>query len=127
MRDLTSLSRGERFAWARDRNGKNLTQIAAAIGCSQPALSQWISGSTQTYDAELLHRFAQERGVRPDWLLWGEGEPLPDTVNDIERRVLAAIRVMESMAPYRVEAAITMLEAASGKSAAPPVPAPPGA
>lgn len=127
MRDLSSLSRGDRFSWAHQRSGKTLTQIGAAIGCSQSALSQWIRGTTQTYDAELLHRFAQECGVRAEWLLWGEGEPLADSLTDIERRILAAVRVMETMAPYQVQAAMVMLEAASGHASAPPPPAAPQA
>lgn len=116
MRPMDSLTRAERFEWALEHSGKTASEIAAAIGCSQPALSQWKSGSTKAYDAELLLRFARECNVRVDWLLWGEEPARPPALfeTELERRALSALRAMEERAPYRAEAAVVMLEAAAG-------------
>ncbi len=130
MRDLSSLTRAERIEWAYRNSGKTLVAIAAHVQCSQPALSLWMAGKTKKYDAELLSRFAEVCGVRLEWLRWGAGQPhpAPQPVNDLEARALNALRVMEETAPYRANAAVVMLEAASESAAEPvdsPLPRPP--
>lgn len=116
MRDLSSLSRPERIAWAVTHSKKRLVDIAQAIGCTQAALSLWQRGRTKKFDAELLCKFADVCGVRVMWLLYGVGEPedrgKPST--ELEQRAVAALHSMEQIAPYAAEAAVVMLEAAAG-------------
>ena len=118
MRNLDTLTRPERFRWAHQHSGKRLTDLAEVVGCTQPALSQWMSGDTKSYDAERVVRYAEATGVRVEWLLFGDGDPLAVNYrasNPLEHRALNALRAMEEQAPYRAEAAVVMLEAASGQ------------
>ena len=43
---LNFSSPAERIAWAIERSGKTLHQLADEIGCSHAALSQWQNGET---------------------------------------------------------------------------------
>lgn len=69
------LTPAERIAWAIDRSGKTLVQIADEIGCSHAALSQWASAKTaaENIKAGLLQRFADAVAVEIRWLLTGDG------------------------------------------------------
>ena len=56
--------------------------VAAAGGMSPSAYTQWINGTTKSYDAEKMIRVAEHLRVRVPWLLFGES-PMED--GEIER------------------------------------------
>lgn len=119
MRDLTSLSRPERIAWAVNTSRRTLKSIAQEIGCTQAALSLWQRGKTRSFDAELMSRFADACGVQVMWLLYGVGEPIGRSaaLSDLEIRALSAVQHLVQETPRLAEAAVAMLEAAaSGKA-----------
>lgn len=115
MSDPSLQTRADRIKWAADHSNKTQGELAVATGCSQAAISQWMTGTTKRYDAERLTRFADACGVRMMWLLYGLGDPLErtDVPNDLEHRALLALRVMEERAPYAATAAVALLEAAA--------------
>lgn len=112
---LTPITRAERIRWAIAHSGKTQEQLAAAAGCSQSAIAQWVNGDTKRYDAERFTRFADACGVRTMWLLYGVGPQLEsqEAPNDLEQRAIVALKVMEERAPVAAEAAVVMLEAAA--------------
>lgn len=69
------LTASQRIAWAISESGKTLVAIAAEIGCSHAALSQWSTGKTEAENikAGLLNRFADATHVEMRWLLTGQG------------------------------------------------------
>lgn len=74
MRD-EPLTPAQRVAWAIDRSGETLEQLAEHVGCTHATLSQWRSGSTtlENAKASLLMAFAERTGVGMRWLLTGQG------------------------------------------------------
>ncbi|HGW4115646.1 TPA: LexA family protein [Serratia marcescens] len=54
----------------------NMTQLqlAKAVGVSRVSVTKWETGTTQP-DGENLHVLAQVLSVKPEWLLYAQGEP----------------------------------------------------
>jgi transcriptional regulator with XRE-family HTH domain len=50
-------------------------QLAAAIGATTGTITQWKTGETKKYDAELVVKAAQFLDVDVEWLVLGEGSP----------------------------------------------------
>ncbi|MBF7978614.1 MULTISPECIES: LexA family transcriptional regulator [Rahnella] len=57
----------------------DITQLALAkrLGVSRVSVTKWESGATKP-DGENLHRLAQVLSTTPEWLLYGQGDSLPD-------------------------------------------------
>lgn len=107
-----------RIRHAIDRSGKTLEAIAAEIGCSHVALSQWQRGKTDIGAAKagLLQRFAESTGVDVRWILTGQGPQVSRYLRTGEMdRLAQAIRVMERTAPMQIETVVRMVEAAAAQ------------
>lgn len=106
----------ERIAFAIERSGMTLVSIAAKIGCSHAALSQWQSGKTDAthIKAGLLQAFADATNTDVRWLLTGKGPVVSRYVLTAEMsRLSEALAVMERSAPAQVETIVQMVEAAA--------------
>lgn len=68
---------GVRLGAAMRQRGCNQTQVAQALGVSQPAVSSWLSGE-RNVDRAHLPRLARFLEVEAEWLEFGSGEG-PDT------------------------------------------------
>jgi transcriptional regulator with XRE-family HTH domain len=109
----------ERIAFAIHRSGKKLEALAAAIGCSHAALSQWQTGATnvQNIKAGLLQAFADQTGVDVRWILSGEGPVASRYLMSHEmERVATALSALESTSPDQIETIIRMIEAAAARN-----------
>lgn len=114
---LNFSSPAERIAWAIERSGKTLHQLADEIGCSHAALSQWQNGETNAANikAGLLQSFADKTGTDVRWLLSGTGPIVSRYVLRSEmQRISSALDAMERKAPQQVETVVRMVEAAAG-------------
>jgi transcriptional regulator with XRE-family HTH domain len=107
----------ERIAYAIQQCGKTLEQLAATVGCSHAALSQWQTGATKVANikAGLLHSFAEATGVDIRWVLSGVGPAISRYIlRDEMERIAVALYAMERSRPQQVETVIRMVEAAAG-------------
>ncbi len=75
-RDPTSPS--DRIRWAIEQSELGLESIAASIGCTHSALSQWQTGKTNIANVKvgLLMDFCKITGANISWLLTGDGPRL---------------------------------------------------
>lgn len=64
-----------RFKWAIARSPHNQSALAAAIGATTGTITQWKTGDTKKYDAELVIKAAQFLDVDVEWLVTGHGSP----------------------------------------------------
>ncbi|MFZ1326871.1 MAG: helix-turn-helix transcriptional regulator [Candidatus Contendobacter sp.] len=66
---------GQRIKQARLAHQPKITQqqLAAEVGISRPAVTQWETGETKSLEGENLVRVAQALSVTTEWLLYGTG------------------------------------------------------
>lgn len=64
-----------RFRWAVDKSPHNQVALAEAMGASTGVITQWKTGQTQRYDAEMVIKAARFLEVDVEWLVLGEGSP----------------------------------------------------
>ena len=64
-----------RFKWAIDHSPNNQSALAAAMGATTGTITQWKTGETKKYDAELVVKAAQFLDVDVEWLVTGQGRP----------------------------------------------------
>lgn len=68
----------ERLAAVLDKSGYSKTGLAAELGVSVPTISAWVGAgaTTPTTDIMARHLFDLSKaiGVRPEWLLFGDGD-----------------------------------------------------
>lgn len=83
--DMTTL--GGRFKWARRRAKVTQNDVAAAVGCSRNALSQWENDVTPNPNLRNLDKAAARLGVSARWLETGQGNPFEETSPRKVRRV----------------------------------------
>lgn len=65
----------KRLAWAMQERNVGRSQLAGAIGLSPSAVTQWLDGTTKSYEAINVIKAARHLGVDADWLVTGEGSP----------------------------------------------------
>lgn len=109
-----------RIRWAIKHSGKTLQQLAAKLGCSHAAISQWKNGETPVANIKSGHLMglADETGVELRWLLTGRGPVISRYVLTSEmERVGMALKAMERFAPAQTETIIRMIEAAADAAA----------
>lgn len=63
--------------------------VAAAADMSASAYTQWINGTTRSYDAEKMMKVAAFLGVRLEWLMFGE-PPMED--GEVEKTAIALLQ-----------------------------------
>ncbi|WP_417285669.1 XRE family transcriptional regulator [Cobetia marina] len=63
----------DRLKKARERRGLNQTQLGETLGVSAQTVQQWESGKTMPRHKR-IEALASKLGVRPQWLLLGQGE-----------------------------------------------------
>lgn len=94
-----------------EHTGASAATLAAAIGCSSSAISQWIAGTTTNIKLDLLFKLADETQFEARWIATGEGPQRPDgdprkrrleSIYDQldERGRTAVLRVAEIELPY---------------------------
>jgi transcriptional regulator with XRE-family HTH domain len=116
MPDVKLSTPHERVAHAIEQSGKTLEQLAAAIGCSHAALSQWQTGATNVLNikAGLLQSFAEQTGTDVRWLLTGSGPMISRYIlRDEMQRIAVALHAMERETPQQIETVVRMVEAAA--------------
>ncbi|HET9701158.1 MAG TPA: helix-turn-helix transcriptional regulator [Burkholderiales bacterium] len=64
---------GERLEWALKLRAMNKSHLAALIGVTPSAISQWISGDSKGYDAVNAIKAADALGLNVKWLVLGKG------------------------------------------------------
>ena len=64
---------GERVRTARENKELDQQSLASKVGVATRTLQRWEKGE-QVPDSNFLMRLAKQTGVRPEWLLTGEGE-----------------------------------------------------
>jgi transcriptional regulator with XRE-family HTH domain len=99
-------------------SGRTLEQLAATVGCSHAALSQWQTGATNINNVKvgLLHAFCETTGSDVRWILTGQGPQLSRYVlRDEMQRIATALQAIERTAPQQIETIVRMVEAAAGK------------
>lgn len=69
--DLSTFS--GRFKWAIERSPNTQSALATAMGATTGTITQWKTGETKKYDAELVVKAAQFLDVDVEWLVLGEG------------------------------------------------------
>lgn len=83
MRQKRTAGYAERLRWAMERGPKPMSARALARalegsgirGTSYGGVRQYVEGKVRNPRVELLRAFADQLGVRGDWLAFGEGEP----------------------------------------------------
>lgn len=66
---------GSRLDWWIRYRGMTQKELAAAVGIGQPALNELIKGRSTEPRAGAFIKICRVLGLRPDYLLWGEGAP----------------------------------------------------
>lgn len=66
---------GDRLDWWLKLRGKTQKELASAVGIGQPALNELIKGRSAEPRAGAFIKICRELGLRPEYLLWGEGAP----------------------------------------------------
>lgn len=106
----------KRIAWAVERSGKTLEQLAEEVRCSHAAISQWQTGKTKHIQSDFLLRFADATGVELRWLLTQEGPRVSrHTLTEAMDRVAEALAVLAREEPLQVDTIVRMVEAAAHK------------
>ena len=110
------LTPGERVAWAIDRSGKTLGDLAVKIGCTHATLSQWQNGHTELGNTKvrLLHAFCAETGTNSEWVLNGLGPAINSYSRQAHPLVLSAQEFVENHAEL-AETAQRLMAALTGK------------
>ena len=78
-----------RLEQARRDRGVRKNEVAAAAAMTPSTYSQWISATTESYDAEKLLRTCRFLGVRIEWVLFGEEPMRVEPVGELVRELLA--------------------------------------
>jgi SOS-response transcriptional repressor LexA len=63
----------QRIQEAIAHSGKNKSRIAAEVGVSPGAVTQWLTGGTKGLKAETAEALEKATGVRSTWLVTGKG------------------------------------------------------
>lgn len=112
-RDLATPA--DRVRWAVEQSGHTLPEIAAAIGCTHSALSQWQTGSTavENIKAGLLLRFCEHTGASIQWIMTGDGPRLTRYARPREEPPLLALaqHIVRDLDPGIVATAERLLRA----------------
>lgn len=67
----------DRMAKAISESGVKKSELAARLGISPSAITQWVNGSTTSIDGENLVKAAEVLKVNPTWLATGRGSKAP--------------------------------------------------
>jgi transcriptional regulator with XRE-family HTH domain len=76
---LQRLSRGDRLRWIMEYRGIKQTELAVRIGLTQSAISNLVTDKARKPSAPTLLKLADVLGLRPEWLLHGDGNPFPNS------------------------------------------------
>ncbi|CAI0836278.1 Uncharacterized HTH-type transcriptional regulator CBU_1416 [Serratia proteamaculans] len=77
----------ERIRMRRLQLDMTQLQLAKAVGVSRVSVTKWETGVTQP-DGENLHVLARVLSCKPEWLLYGRGEP--QTLDDTKLKTITA-------------------------------------
>lgn len=74
---------GERLQWWIEHRGLNQKSVAEAVGMAQSTLNELTKGKSTEPRAGHFLRLARELGLRPEYLLWGEGPAEATSFNQL--------------------------------------------
>ena len=101
---MTIVSRINKFL---NLNGISSSQFADACGIPRPSVSQLLNGRNKKISSEVVGRIhATYPMINISWLMFGEGEMLVDTKNEIsEGQIQQTIDFQESQSPINEDIA----------------------
>lgn len=88
----------ERLTAAREAKGWNKTQLADAVGKSNPTVSDWESGEIKKLEADSLLSICEALHISPRWLQYGEGSM---AANYLDPKIEAVSKAMQTMPEYK--------------------------
>lgn len=99
LRDPANI--GGRIAYVRELRKMNATELAKAVGISQPSMSDIEKGKTKSPNAIHLFRIAAVLAADPYWILTGEGS-IDGALQDVEEsELVAAFRALRDVKQRR--------------------------
>lgn len=90
--ELMAETFAERLAEAMQGAGINAASLAAAVGVSPSAVSQWLSASTKNMRPEHLFAAADVLGVEARWLATGRGPRERNAFADLPAELIEALK-----------------------------------
>lgn len=98
---VAAMTMGDRIKERMDEIGMSQETLAKAVGISQPAIFKILAGKTKR--TTRLSEIAAVLGVRPGWLVTGEGSKL-ELISAEDREILEELKTMdkEEKDAYRV-------------------------
>lgn len=100
---------GARIKYLREQIGMTQPALAAAVGISQPSMSNIESGHTASPSAIHLMAIAAALNANPNWIVYGEGEQsMPSDADESE--MLKAFRELDAGRRAAILAAIKALK-----------------
>lgn len=89
----------QRLKRARERRNLNQTELGKLLGVSAQTVQQWEAGDTMPRHRR-IDTLAKQLGVRPQWLIFGEGDMLEPAQDEM---VLHHTEVVESDEPLAAD------------------------
>ena len=89
----------ERIEKAITHSEKKKSHIADEIGVSPSAITQWITGQTESIDGVNLLKFARATGTRYEWIALEEGEMVQEGMIITDPTLKKAVMSLEKMPP----------------------------
>jgi len=109
------ISPAERIRWSIEQSEQRLETIAAEIGCTHSALSQWQTGKTNIANVKvgLLLDFCKFTGANISWLLTGDGPRLSTYGRPMSEAPLVAMarHIVQDRSPDTADTAYRVLPA----------------
>lgn len=90
MDDRERSDLASRYRYARELSGKTQREIADAIGYTERQAAAYERGEVDQL-LRVAHQWAKATGVRVEWLMSGEGDPLPAEPGDRLARLEALL------------------------------------
>ena len=103
----SSATIGDRIRWLIEARGYTQVELAAKMGITQAAVSNWLTGASRKPNAPSLLRLAAALDANPHWVITGEGDPFQMQVvgKKAEEELLKAFREMDPQAQAALIAA----------------------
>lgn len=107
--NVDSMKYGDRLKQARKHAELNQEQLADLVGIKQPSISYLEDPDNNAEGSEHTARFARICKVSVDWLSDEIGEMKPLIYQTSDQKIIAALKLMEQMPDYGIDAAIKSL------------------
>lgn len=94
---IMSTSLSDRIKEVMDDLALNQPQLAALVGATKGAVNQWLSGLTQSMDAEYAFKLQHEHGYNAEWLLLGAGPKMLPKSYVQDKKAATVLTCMQDM------------------------------